>query len=276
MAVYHPQIVHFAIALVFVGVGFRVLTLIRRLAFLNIAATLLILLGTVASFLAYQSGHGAHGPVERIPGVRPAVEEHEEWGERARNAFAVVSLVEIVVLFLGWRRHPAAYGVSALSAVVGVVALGVMYEAAEHGGDLVYAYAGGVGTRSGDPEDVNHLFVAGVYHQALQDRKDGQVDKAMALLELAAGRFPSNLELQLMTAEWLTDVKREPATAIQRLDSLQIPTENRRARIRAGLARANALAAQGNKDGARAVVQTLQGEFPDSPQVKQRLEELSQ
>jgi uncharacterized membrane protein len=275
MAAYHPHIVHFAIALVFVGVGFRLLTFTRRFPFLDPAATALILLGTAASFLAVQSGDSAHGPVERIPGARAAVVEHEEWGERARNIFAIVSLLEIGVRVLGWRKHRAALATSIASAVVGVAGLGAMYEAAEHGGELVYSYAGGVGTRSGAAEDVNRLFLAGIYQQALQDRQDGRVDEAMALLELGANRLTSNLELQLMTAEWLTDVKRDPAGAIQRLDRLQVPTENTRARVRAGLARAGALAAQGNKDGAKGILQTLQGEFPDNPQIRRRLEELS-
>lgn len=275
MAAYHPQIVHFAIALVFVGVGFRLLTFTRRFPFLDPAATALILMGTAASFLAVQSGEAAHGPVERIPGARAAVVEHEQWGDRARNIFAVVSLLEIGVLVLGWRKHSAAFATSIASAVVGVAGLGAMYEAAEHGGELVYSYAGGVGTRSGAAEDVNRLFLAGIYQQALQDRQDGRVDDAMALLELGASRFTSNLDLQLMAAEWLTDVKRDPGAAIQRLDGLQVPSEDTRARIRAGLARASALAAQGNKDGAKGILQTLQGEFPNNQQVRRRLEELS-
>jgi uncharacterized membrane protein len=275
MAVYHPHIVHFAIALVFVGVGFRLLTFYRRLAFLDTAATALILLGTAASFLAVQSGDAAHGPVERMPGARPAVVEHEEWGNRARNIFAIVSVLELAVVALRRRQHRLTFAVSVVAAVVGVVGLGAMYEAAEHGGELVYSYAGGVGTRTGDPEDVNRLFLAGIYQQALQDREEGRGDAAMALLELGANRLTSNLELQLMTVEWLTDVKRDPAAALQRLDGLQVPTDNTRARVRAGLARAAALAAQGNKDGARGILQTLKGEFPNHPQVQRRLDEIS-
>lgn len=275
MGSYHPQVVHFAVALVFVGVGFRVLSLLRRFALPNVAAATLILLGTVACFAAVQTGTAAHGPVERIPGARPAVMEHEAWGERARNIFAVVSAVEIVILGLTWAQHAAAFHASILSAVIGLAGAGAMYEAASHGGELTYAYAGGVGTRSGKPEDVNRVFLAGVYQQALQDRQSGRVDDAMALIELAARRLTSNLDLQLMAAEWLTDVKRDPAAAIQRIDSLQIPSTDTRARVRAGLARAAALAAQGNKEGARAVVQTLQGEFPQNAQVKRRLDELS-
>ena len=275
MAVYHPHIVHFAIALVFVGVGFRLLTFYRRLAFLDAAATVLILLGTAASFLAVQSGTAAHGPVERMPGARPAVVEHEQWGERARNIFAIVSALELAAVALRWRQHRLTFAASVAAAVVGVAGLGAMYEAAEHGGELVYSYAGGVGTRTGNPEDVNRLFLAGVYQQALQDREEGRVDAAMALLELGANRLTSNLELQLMTVEWLTEVKRDPAAALQRLDRLQVPTDDTRARVRAGLARASALAAQGNKDGAKGILQTLKGEFPNHPQVQRRLEELS-
>jgi hypothetical protein len=78
-----------------------------------------------------------------------------------------------------------------------------------------------------------------------------------------------------VAAEWTTDVKRDPASALQRLEALQIPAADTRARVRAGLARAGALVAQGNRDGAKAVVQTLLGEFPNNPQVKRRLGELT-
>ena len=104
MGAYHPQVVHFAIVLVFAGVGFRLLSLTGRVPFAGPAATTLILAGTIAAFVAVQSGTEAHVPVERIPGVRDAVEDHETWGVRARNTFAVVSLVELVALMASWRR----------------------------------------------------------------------------------------------------------------------------------------------------------------------------
>lgn len=275
MGALHPQIVHFAVALVFAGVGFRLLSFLKRLPFVSPAATTLILAGTIACFAAAQTGESAHGPVERMPGVRPAVEAHEAWGERARNLFTIVAAIEVAALFLTWRQHRAAAGLTVAAAVVGVIGLAVMYEAADHGGELVYGYAGGVGIRSGDPADVNRLFVAGLYQQALQDREAGRVQEAMSLIELAARRFPENLDLQLLGAEWTIDVKHDPAAAIAWLDRLQPPADNARARVRAGLARAAALAAQGNRDGARAVVQTLRGEFPQNAQVERRLNELS-
>jgi len=270
----HPQVVHFAIALLIVGVIFRLLSLTGRLAFTGPAATTLIVLGTVATVLAVQSGNDAHGPVERIPGVRPAVVDHEEWGIRARNIFLGVAALELIALALAGRMPKQAKVVAMGAAAIGLVGLGAIYEAGEHGGELVYNYAGGIGTRSGDPKDVGRLMVAGLYQQALLDRQANKGAEGAALIDLAAARFPENLELQLMSIEWTTDVKQDPAGALQRLDALSVSQAENRLRTRAGLARATALKAQGNIDGARQVLMTLKGEFPTNVQIQRRLDEL--
>jgi len=93
-------------------------------------------------------------------------------------------------------------------------------------------------------------------------------------VEATARRFPDHLELQLFAAEWKTDVQKDPAGAIRRLDTLSLGQAEPRLRIRAGLLRANALVAQGNIDGARAVLQTLKNENPTNQQIQQRLDEL--
>ena len=270
----HPQVVHFAIALLIVGVVFRLLSLTGRLAFTGPAATTLIVLGTVATVLAVQSGNDAHGPVERIPGVRPAVVDHEEWGIRARNIFLGVAALELLALALAGRMPKQAKVVAMGAAAIGLVGLAAIYEAGEHGGELVYNYAGGIGTRSGDPKDVGRLMVAGLYQQALLDRLANKGAEGAALIDLAAARFPENLELQLMSIEWTTDVKQDPAGALQRLDALSVSQAENRLRTRAGLARATALKAQGNIDGARQVLMTLKGEFPTNVQIQRRLDEL--
>ena len=270
----HPQVVHFAIALLIVGVVFRLLSLTGRLAFTGPAATTLIVLGTVATVLAVQSGNDAHGPVERIPGVRPAVVDHEEWGIRARNIFLGVAALELIALALAGRMPKQAKVVAMGAAAIGLVGLAAIYEAGEHGGELVYNYAGGIGTRSGDPKDVGRLMVAGLYQQALLDRQANKGAEGAALIDLAAARFPENLELQLMSIEWTTDVKQDPAGALQRLDALSVSQAENRLRTRSGLARATALKAQGNIDGARQVLMTLKGEFPTNVQIQRRLDEL--
>src|SRR6266849_7211782 len=98
IGVYHSVIVHFAIALVILGVLFRWISLTGRAPFSGPAAATLLILGATAAFLAVHSGTDAHGPVERIPGVRQAVMDHEDAGHWARNVFLVVALLEIIAL----------------------------------------------------------------------------------------------------------------------------------------------------------------------------------
>jgi uncharacterized membrane protein len=272
MGPYHPQIVHFAIALLVVGVLLRLVSLIGRPAFVSPAAALLIFLGTGASVLAVRSGEDAHGPVERVPGARAAVVEHEEWGERARNVFFAVAALEL--LGLAVRRSPRIRFVQAASAIVGVAGLWVLYQAGEHGGRLVYSYAGGVGIRSGAPEDVGRLLLAGLYHQAQLDRRAGRSAEAAALIDEAARRFPDDPEVRLLAAESHLLDRRDPAAALAALDRIVVPASSAFLRVRAGNLRADALEASGDREGALAVLQKLAEEFPANARLKQRIERL--
>lgn len=275
LAALHPQVVHFVVALIVVGVLFRCLSLVVRASWLNAAATALIALGTVASFVAVKSGVDAHGPVERIPNARAAVVEHEEWGERARNAFLILLAIEAITAALVAREQRAGRIAAMVAAVVGVAAVGVLYKAGDAGGRLVYSYAGGVGTRSQDPADVGRLLVAAVHSQAALDRQQGRSLDAAALVDTIATRFPDQLEIQLAQVESILTDRKDPQGALNRLGALQLPSEDTRARIRAGILRANALAAMGDTSAARQVLETLRTEFPTARQIQQRIEELT-
>jgi uncharacterized membrane protein len=267
---YHPIVVHFAIVLLLVGCIFRWLSLTRRIAFAGPAATTLLLAGTVVAALAVQSGLDAHGPVERVPGAAHAVGEHEDWGIRTRNVFFAVALAELAVLVLarrGKERIP-----TLVSSALCVVGLACLYEAAEHGGELVYSYAGGVGIQSGKPEDVGRLLLAGLYHQALLDRKAGRGADAAALVDTAAQRFPSDLDVQLLAAESQLLDRKDPRAALARLGTISVPKDNRRSRLRHAFLTADALEAAGQPEGARATLQALRSEFPDNPALRRRLE----
>src|ERR1041384_680094 len=138
IAQFHPQIVHFVIALLIVGVAMRLVSLTGKFRFTIPAAFTLILIGTVAAWLAVKSGTDAHGPVERIPGARAAVMEHEEHGQLALKVFYVVALLEIVALAMAMRENLAkrAYWVYVASALVGLFGAFELYETGEHGGQL--------------------------------------------------------------------------------------------------------------------------------------------
>ncbi len=275
LAALHPQVVHFVVALVLVGVAFRLVSLVTRTGWLGPAATALVALGTVASLVAVRSGDDAHGPVERVPGARPAVVAHETWGERARNVFFLLLAVEAVAATLAGRQHPRARTAALASAAIGLVAVGVLYRAADLGGQLVYGYGGGVGIRSGDPADVGRAFVAAAHHQAALDRANGRPLDAARLIDVAATRFPDHLELQLAQVEATLVDRGDPQTALNRLGALPIPRPDERSRIRAGLLRARALQAMNDGSAARQVLETLRTEFPANTQIQQRLAELS-
>jgi uncharacterized membrane protein len=272
MAYYHPQVVHFAIALLALGVVLRLISLAGRPTFVTPAALTLLAAGTIAAALAVRSGTDAHGPVERMPGARPAVVEHEEWGIRTRNVFFGVLALEAVGFIL-WRS-PRRRLAHAASAVLGLAGLFCLYEAAEHGGELVYSYAGGIGIRSGDPADVERLLLAGLYNGAQAERKAGRPNEAAKLLTLAGDRHPNDPEVQLAAAESLLLARKDARAAIEKLRSIQPPQDNRSLRIRHGMLTADALEAAGQKEGAAAVVQGLITEYPDVPRLKQRLETL--
>jgi uncharacterized membrane protein len=269
---YHPHTVHFVIALAMVGVALRLISLTGRLAFAGPAAATLLLICAGASVVAVQAGLDAHGPTERVPGARDAVVEHEEWGIRTRNVLLFVAALELIALGL-IRLGKARYAHIA-SAVVGLGALFCLYEAAEHGGELVYGYAGGVGLQRKDPADVGRLLLAGLYHQAELDRAAGRTTEAAALADLAAQRFSGDVEVQLWRAESQLLDRKDPAAALATLAAIQVPAENRRLRLRHTLLLSDALAATGQKDAARAALQGLGADFANDPRVKRKLEDL--
>ena len=271
MGALHPQVVHFTIVLAIVGVAFRLVSLLGRPAFASPAATTLLLLAAASSIVSVRSGTAAHGPVERAPGARPAVMEHEEWGERTQTALLIVGAIEILGLIV--RRSPKVRLVHSLAAVAGLAAVVCVYEAGEHGGELVYGYAGGVGIRSGDPKDVERLLLAGYYQQALADRSAGRTGEAAALLSAAAARFPSDPEVLMFEADSMLRDRKDPQGALDKLAKIQMPPGNRfMAFQRAGL-QADAYEALGQKSDAAAALESVVETFPN-PRLQQRIDSL--
>ena len=272
LASFHPVIVHFAIGLAVAGVLLRWLWLSGRVGWAGPAAAALLLTSAVVVFAAARSGVDAHGPVERVPGSAQVVSEHEDWGNLAYRAFVVVGLLELLALAL--RSRGRAKPVLVASALVGLGGLYVLYEAGEHGGKLVYSYAGGVGIRTGAPEDVGRLLLAGLHHQAQLDRKAQRPEDAAALIELAARRFPADPGVQLTAAESLLLDRKDAAAAVAALERTSVPPDDRRLRMRRAFLLADAFESEGNKPAALSALEQLSAESPQNERLKTRIEQL--
>jgi uncharacterized membrane protein len=276
IAAFHPPIIHIVIGFLVAGVALRVLSLLSRFSWAGPAATTLIVLGALATIPAVESGTQAHGPAERVPGARDAVVEHEEWGERTRNLFLAIAAIELVALAVGRNpdRRKLAQRFRMGAAAIGLVGLFVIYETAEHGGRLVYGYAGGVGLRSGDPADVTHLLIAGLYHQAMLDRQEGNPPGAGRLIEEMRRRLGGDSSVQLMAAESLLLDQMDPQAALDYIATLSINADDARLAPRVGLLRADAFDALGMPDSARAIVQDLASRFPQTRAVQLRMDSM--
>lgn len=274
IGIYHPQIVHFVIGFLCLGVVARVLSLLplgERFRFLGPMAATLLILGALASLVAVHSGLNAHGPVERVPGAREAVTEHEEWGERTRNLFVAIAVLEIAALAFASRRK-LAQGLRVVTAVAGLFGLWVVFETGEHGGDLVYGHAGGIGIQSGKPEDARNLLVAGLYHNARLARDAGRKDEAARLTDELMLQMPDDPTVRLLGVESQIQDRGEPRAALIALEAMEVPADDVRLQMRKATLGAEAYRALGAADSATAMLQALEQRFPDNPRVKAMVE----
>lgn len=269
----HPVIVHFVIALGVVGVVLRIVSLFPFGQWAKHGATTLLLLAATAGFFAVKSGDAAHGPAERIPGAREAVQKHEHDGERARNILGVVALLEVGALIL--RKKPSVVkGLMAASAVVGLVAAYQIYETGEHGGQLVYEFAGGVGTRSGKAEDVQRLLVAGLYHEARIARDSGRFDESARLTAELKRQRPNDPMVSLLAIESQLRDSKDAAGALAAARTVQGPADSAAFATRRGTLMAEAFVALDQRDSARALLVDLLAKYPESRSAKAALVKL--
>ena len=268
----HPEVVHFVVGVGLVGILLRLISLTGRLAWTNQAAAALMILCAGASVVAVKSGTDTHDNAERIPGVRQAVMDHEDWGHYTRNVLLGVAGLEILGLIFG--SSGAGRVLRFLSAGGGLVAGAFILKVADLGGDIVYEYAGGVGTRSGDPEDLDHLLVAGLFYGARVARDSGKAEEAARLTDELARRMPNDTTVKFLAIESRIRDRKDPQGALSDLAALHVPAENPRLAVRHGLLTAQALAAAGETDSARALLKALATRFPESRGVKDALAKL--
>lgn len=272
LAQIHPQVVHFAVALLLVGVVFRLVSLSGRFKFTDHAAAVLLLVGTLAVFVSVKSGDAAHGPVERIPGARSVVVEHEEAAEWLERVFMGVVVLEALALGFTLRPRTQRFVKVAhvASALVGIWGGTILYRTAELGGQIVYKYAGGPGLRSGEDADVERLLLAGLYNQSVIDRRAQRPEDAARLVDEMARRFPADTTVQFLRVESLLRDRSDAAAAQSALAAIQLaPTDARLGARRANLA-ADIWLAMELPDSAKAALDAAIAAFPQNARLKAR------
>ena len=148
----HPMVVHFPIALLFTSVLLDLLAYSlpgRARVLLRDVGSVLGIIGAVAALVTYLTGRAAAQTV-LIPGMAHAlVNAHWEWAFWTLWYFAGLAVVRVAMLLL--RGRAIGPRTTAALAITGLIGLGLLFETADRGAELVYGQGVGVGVIPNTP-----------------------------------------------------------------------------------------------------------------------------
>lgn len=140
----HPAIVHFPIALIFLGTLFSTLTIFTRRGALPQFAAVTLILAAGAAQVAINTGDDeADVLLKRMPEAKPLLLAHAEWGERVRN-IAVFAAISAVVALAFYRATSIRRVLAFITTVLAGAACYCVFQTAENGLAMVYHHGVGV------------------------------------------------------------------------------------------------------------------------------------
>tara|TARA_R100000935_G_C2763030_1_gene134442 strand:- start:86 stop:574 length:489 start_codon:yes stop_codon:yes gene_type:complete len=151
--VWHPLFVHFPIALLLVATLFKIAGLWAKGKFLDLPASILLVLGTIGGWLAIYTGDLADGIVSRNLCDPTALKDHENNAYIMIWLFTAALLVDLVFQsgFLKIKTS-IARGVLIILMIIGS---GYLAYVGHTGATLVYQQAAGVNIPSADCAEFN-------------------------------------------------------------------------------------------------------------------------
>jgi len=142
----HPAVVHFPIVLILLGTILSILTIFtRRGALPQFAAVILILAAGAAQLAVITGGDQVDDVIRRMPDAKPLVLVHAEWGLKMRMA-AVIAAISALVALAFYRLARFRRFLALITTIIAVWACYCAFEAARHGGAMVYHHGVGVQT----------------------------------------------------------------------------------------------------------------------------------
>lgn len=136
----HPAIAHFPIVLLLIGAPLSILAVFFRKRYLPRLSAIVLLLGAVGAIAATVTGEN---DAKKAKVGASIIEEHEEWGELARNCGLAAALLAFASLT--FSKHPTSERMAAIVASVAAIATATAVTLAGHyGGVAVYNYGVGI------------------------------------------------------------------------------------------------------------------------------------
>ena len=145
----HVILIHFPIAFICLAPLFDLGCLVfRDRVWLDRAATVLYVMGTIGAGAAYLAGErAAKALADLSPAAESALADHENSAVLTLIALAIVSLVRIAVSWISRNDRRISLGVFRLAAIpVALTGLALLALTADRGGGLVYGHGLGVQT----------------------------------------------------------------------------------------------------------------------------------
>ena len=140
----HPAIVHFPIVLIFLGALLSTLSIFtRRGALPQFAAITLVLAACAAQIAINTGGDQADAVLKRMPEAKPLILVHAEWAEWVRNV-SVIAAISAVLALAFYRVKNVRRVLAFITTLIAGAACYCVYQAAAHGGAMVYQHGVGV------------------------------------------------------------------------------------------------------------------------------------
>lgn len=137
----HPAIVHFPIVLLNLALLFDIAALLLSSKdWIRKTALALLVLGIAFAGITYWSGKQASESVDLSAQAQPVLAEHEDLAEYVLWFFGIYTGIRLALyFFLPYKRF-----IHAIMIALALPGLYLLFETADHGGELVYKHAVGV------------------------------------------------------------------------------------------------------------------------------------